>query len=270
MDERLKVKEEMFEAKLQHVKEENRTLRLMLEALNSKCEKLQSHLKEINNAAQVGIMKSNQSGIGSYLDTHYRAIPEFSQAQKLSQIFVRTHPEDNSLTVKDGYQWKKYGQKVTKDNASPRAYYKCSMAPSCPVKKRVQRSILDRSILVATYEGTHNHGVFGELHQPSSSTPQSSVMANNLPMTIMPKNKDTMNMDLNLCRWAQTDIRLCEDHKQQQNARGNQSKIEENVGSLIKEPDFTIPLAKAVVHSIKNESKQLGLNLNLGLPESQV
>ncbi|KAK7351349.1 hypothetical protein VNO77_10730 [Canavalia gladiata] len=246
-----------LEAKLQHVKEENRTLRTRLEAMNSKYEKLQSHLQEISDAEKV-CTKVNQSGSASYLDTHQRKRPEFSQAQKPSQIFVRTHPNDNSLTVKDGYQWKKYGQKVTKDNASPRAYFKCSMAPSCPVKKRVQRSIQDRSILVATYEGNHNHGVFHDLLKPSSSTPKE---ANNLPMTIMPNDKDIMNIDLALCDWAQTDIRLCE------NDCGNNSKIEECASSLIKDPDFTIPSAEAVVHSTNNENKQLGLNLNLGLPE---
>ncbi|KZV14001.1 putative WRKY transcription factor 40-like [Dorcoceras hygrometricum] len=73
------------------------------------------------------------------------------------KVLVRVDPSDMSLVVKDGYQWRKYGQKVTRDNPSPRAYYKCSFAPICSVKKKVQRSVEDPSLLVVTYEGKHYH-----------------------------------------------------------------------------------------------------------------
>ncbi|XP_066386076.1 probable WRKY transcription factor 26 [Miscanthus floridulus] len=57
--------------------------------------------------------------------------------------------------AKDGYSWRKYGQKQLKDAESPRSYYKCTR-DGCPVKKVVERSF-DGFIKEVTYKGRHNH-----------------------------------------------------------------------------------------------------------------
>ncbi|KAL8209787.1 hypothetical protein R6Q57_006519 [Mikania cordata] len=56
----------------------------------------------------------------------------------------------------DGYNWRKYGQKVVKGSEHPRSYYKCTH-PNCEVKKIFERSYTTGQITEIVYKGTHDH-----------------------------------------------------------------------------------------------------------------
>ncbi|MFS7929022.1 putative transcription factor WRKY family [Helianthus anomalus] len=56
----------------------------------------------------------------------------------------------------DGFNWRKYGQKVVKGSEHPRSYYKCTH-PNCEVKKIFERSYTTGQIMEIVYKGTHDH-----------------------------------------------------------------------------------------------------------------
>ncbi|XP_052139297.1 probable WRKY transcription factor 3 [Oryza glaberrima] len=75
------------------------------------------------------------------------------QPAEASQRYQVNAPVDKPAD--DGYNWRKYGQKVVKGSDCPRSYYKCTH-PNCPVKKKVEHAE-DGQISEIIYKGKHNH-----------------------------------------------------------------------------------------------------------------
>ncbi|KAG6413269.1 hypothetical protein SASPL_125977 [Salvia splendens] len=200
---------------------------------------------ESSNNNNIDVLNVGASESSSSDEESSKKLREEHIKAKISSVCVRTEASDTSLIVKDGYQWRKYGQKVTRDNPCPRAYFKCSFAPTCPVKKKVQRSVEDQSILVATYEGEHNHPQPSKVESNTSASNKNSNNLGTVPCsTSVSSTPATVTLDLTKPKAVQ---------QESTNGRGTlgspemqQFLVEQMASTLTKDPNFKAALAAAI------------------------
>ncbi|KAJ6804081.1 WRKY transcription factor WRKY71-like [Iris pallida] len=227
------VKDEVIEleAELDRVNEENKRLNGLLAAMQANYAALQSQLVDLSSSSlsPTTRKRKGESADRGSASSEETVREEEAAGPRISKLCVRTEASDTSLVVKDGYQWRKYGQKVTRDNPCPRAYYRCSFAPACRVKKRVQRSAEDRSVLVATYEGEHDHAKPPTPSAPASDRPPAAANAGSPPRPVAAEDSARRPRPVG-----------------DQEAHRSRELAERMASSLTKDPSFAMALAAAI------------------------
>ncbi|XP_073048427.1 probable WRKY transcription factor 40 [Primulina eburnea] len=249
---------------LNRVSAENKKLTGLLTVMCENYNELQNRLKEYKiknpeldlisrkrkpesgiNIIEANIINGSSESSSSDEDSCKKQREEEDNKGKIRRTYVRTEASDASLTVKDGYQWRKYGQKVTRDNPSPRAYFKCSYAPRCPVKKKVQRSMEDQAVLVATYEGKHNHPQPSKLE--ANSTPNKSAKLGNMPCsTSLSSSGPAITLDLTIPKTSHDETTRSKSRDKIAAPELQHSLVEHMASTLTRDPNFKAAVAAAI------------------------
>ncbi|KAK6287067.1 hypothetical protein POUND7_013246 [Theobroma cacao] len=86
--------------------------------------------------------------------------------------------EDSSKSKKDKQP---KGAEDADDKSKKVSYYRCT-SQKCTVKKRVERSFQDPSVVITTYEGQHNHHIPATLRGNAAGVLSPSILASSASM----------------------------------------------------------------------------------------
>ncbi|PAN27832.1 hypothetical protein PAHAL_5G111600 [Panicum hallii] len=85
------------------------------------------------------------SSSGSSNGAHKRLLQDsssYAQEHAKKRVHISTRTKYTYAPYHDGYQWRKYGQKMIRGNTYPRCYYRCTFHQDhgCPATKHVEQS----------------------------------------------------------------------------------------------------------------------------------
>lgn len=103
------------------------------------------HAKKLNQEGKASSVVAEEAS-----KTPETGVPALQSGQEGS-----TPPTTREKISEDGYNWRKYGQKLVRGNECVRSYYKCTHQ-HCLVKKQLERSH-DGQIIDTIYFGQHEH-----------------------------------------------------------------------------------------------------------------
>lgn len=112
-------------------------------------------LEEAVKQPEVTIEQVDRGEISNIVTEKVTHKPITAEQNSHSDLKVCITSTIREKVSEDGYNWRKYGQKLVKGNVFVRSYYRCTH-PTCMVKKQLERTH-DGKITDTVYFGQHDH-----------------------------------------------------------------------------------------------------------------